>query len=130
MFQARRNIVEKNRKSTHPVVVKTSCFFEQDANRFIGAETETFAWMKAIDEIDLMAPRRADQPQQLLPLFARVRNLPTFAMIRIVFRCVKVGVHAAGGTECKNRAAVRHAPRRAEESFDDTAALKGSSECH
>src|SRR3990170_4928327 len=122
MCQTGWDVVEQHRKSTHPDVVKALCFFEQDANRFAGAEAETFARMKAVDEIDPMALRRADQAQQLLPLFARVRDAPALAMVRIVFRRVEIGIHAPGGAECKNRFAVLHAPRQAKESFDDTAA--------
>jgi hypothetical protein len=45
-------------------------------------------------------------------------------MIGVVLWRVEVGVHAARRAKFKHGFAMRHAPKRSEKSFNDTAALK------
>ena len=86
--------------------------------------------MEAINEVDSILPGQVDEFEQLVPFLLRIGLLPALTMVGIILRRVKVSVHPALRAEFKNRYAVSHAPRRAEKSLDDSAALKGEMTWH
>src|SRR5262245_26801640 len=120
--KARRNVVEQHGKRPYAAVVKAPRFFEQDADWLVFRETQTLARMKTVDEVDLKFLRAANQSEQLLPILARIRTAPAFSMIRIVLGRIEISIHAARCAEFEYGPAMRHAPHRAEEAFDNAAA--------
>jgi hypothetical protein len=93
-------------------------------DRFFIGKTQSFAGMKAVNEINPALLRLPDQLQQRSPLFLRIRFAPALAMIRIVFRRVKISIDAASGAKFKQGFAVIHGPGRAKKSFNEPAALE------
>src|SRR6266536_493521 len=82
--------------------------------------------MKAVDKVNIVSLRVMNQRQKLAPLAPRIGNTPALAVVRIILRGVKISIHPASRAKFKKSPAMRHAPKRPEEPFDDTAPLKNS----
>jgi hypothetical protein len=80
--------------------------------------------VKAVNEINVIAPGNCDQPEQLSPFRLRVWIPPTPMVIGIILGRIKVGVHTAVSAKIEEKLAVRHRPWRTEKPLNDTAAFK------
>src|SRR5690606_13027981 len=115
---------EQHGKSFYSCIVEAARFFQQNSNGRLFGEAKPFTRMKPVNKIDPALLRAPDELEQRSPGMARIGFAPILAMVRVVLGRIEIGVHAARRTELEKRLALRHGPRRAEKSFDDTAALE------
>ena len=130
MGESGRDVVKQHRERVHARVIESPRLAQKDLNRLGIAEAATFARVKAVDEIDTMLLRGADEPRHIAPVRRRVGETPALAMIRIVFRRIEIRVHAARGAEGEKASPMRHRPERPEKSFDDAAPAKAGGSFH